>query len=172
VKWAAELPVALTGYAQRVSQPVRRMPAVQEWLGLGEPRDATIASQVSFEGAGPVAAVFGFESPITSGRSVVAVTAVAPDQVLRVLEALEDGDQRRAMRGNAAFVVGGKVQSALVGHTYAVGFLPPWTGAGYWLAERPVAAGALALLALGVLALLVLIARARLARRRASKAAA
>ena len=172
VKWAAELPVALTGYALRVSDPVRRMPAVQEWLGLGEPRDTTLASQVSFESGGPVAALFGFESPVTSGRSVVAVTAVAPDQVLRVLEALEDGDERRAIRGNAAFVVGRKVQSVLVGRTYAVGFLPPWTGARHWLTERPVAAGALALFLIGVLAALVWFLRARLARRRAAKAPA
>lgn len=172
VKWSAELPVALTGFAQRVSQPARRMPAVQEWLGLGQPADTNIASQVSFEGGGPVAAVFGFESPLTSGRSVVAVTAVAPEQVARVLDALEDGEQRRAMRGNAAFVMrGNKVQSVLVGRTYAVGFLPPWTGATYWITERPVAAGALALLVLGVLAGLGLLVKVGLERRRRRKAA-
>jgi hypothetical protein len=173
VKWTAELPVALTGYAQRVSQPARKMPAVQEWLGLGEPRDTAIASQVSFEGGGPVAAVFGFESPVSSGRSVVAVTAVAPEQVLRVLEALEDGDQRRAMRGNAAFVMReGKVESVLVGRTYAVGFLPPWTGAQHWVMERPVAAGMLALFVLAVLGGLGLLVKTWLARRRGAKAAA
>jgi hypothetical protein len=173
VKWTAELPVALTGYAQRVSQPARRMPAVQEWLGLGEPADTTIASQVSFEGGGPVAAVFGFESPVTSGRSVVAVTAVAAEQVARVLDALDEGEQRRAMRGNAAFVMrGGKVQSVLVGRTYAVGFLPPWTGAVHWLTDRPVAATALGLLVLGVLAGLFLLLKASLARRRTRKAPA
>ena len=144
VKWTGELPVALTGYAQRVSQPVRRMPSVTEWLGIGEPADTTIARQAHFEGSGPIAAVFGFESPLTSGRSVVAVTAVSSDQVLRVLEALEDGDQRRAMRGNAAFVLPGKVESVLVGRTYDTGFLAPWTGAVHWLSERPIAAAMIA----------------------------
>ena len=98
-KWADSLPVALTGVARRVSQPVSPMAAVSDWLGLGPPTDTTIASQVSFEGGGPIAVVYGFESPVTSGRSVVAVTAVASDQMLRVLDALDNPETRKAVRG-------------------------------------------------------------------------
>jgi hypothetical protein len=88
---------------------------------------------------------------VSSGRSVVAVTAVAPHQVLRVLEALEDRDQRRAVRGNAAFIFPGKVESVLVGPTYTVGFMPPWTGAGYWLQRHPNVVAGLAFAGLGLL---------------------
>jgi hypothetical protein len=98
-----------------------------------------------------VAAIFGFESPVTSGRSVVVVTAVVPDQLARALEALEGYDTRRAIRGSAAFVVDGKVESILVGPTYHVGFMPPWTGLGRWLVEHPlVLASALVFIALVV----------------------
>ena len=147
-KWAESLPVATTGHARRVSQPVSRATAVYEWLGFSAPPDTAIASQVSFEGAGPLAAVYGFESPLTSGRSVVAITAVAPDQMLRLLDALDNPEMRREVRGSAAFVLPNKVQSVLVGRTYEVGFLPLWTGAGYWLSEHPVVLGVLAALAL------------------------
>jgi hypothetical protein len=147
VKWAARLPVRVTGYAQRAARAEpTRLAAVRSWLGLGTQDDLPPASPVSFDGGGPIASVFGFESPVTPGRSVVAVTAVAPEQVLRVLDALEDGDQRKAMRGNAAFVLPGKVESALVGETYDVGFMPPWTGLSYWLRENPVVLGALVLI--------------------------
>ncbi|HEX5631629.1 MAG TPA: cellulose biosynthesis cyclic di-GMP-binding regulatory protein BcsB, partial [Gemmatimonadales bacterium] len=136
VRWAGELPVALAGYAQRATRPPARLAAVRNWLGLGNNgQDAPPPAPRAFEAGGPVAAVFGFESPVTAGRSVVAVTAVSPHQVLRVLEALEDGDQRKAMRGNAALVLPGKVESALIGKTYDVGFMPPWTGATYWLQD-------------------------------------
>ena len=147
-KWADALPVAASGQARRASRPVSRVAAVYDWLGLGAAPDTSIASQVSFEGTGPLAAVYGFESPLTSGRSVVAVTALAPDQMLRVLDALDNSDMRRAMRGSAAFILPNKVESVLVGRTYSVGFVPPWTGAGYWLSEHPLAIGVLAAMAL------------------------
>ena len=149
VKWANRLPVMLTGFAQRnAPQPPTRLAALRKVLGIGTERDLP-PPPPTFEGAGPIAAVFGFESPVTSGRSVVAVTAVAPRQVLHVLDALDDGEQRRAMRGNAALLLPGRVESLRVGKTYDVGFMPPWTGATYWLAENPVVLGAL--VALGML---------------------
>ena len=149
VKWANRLPVMLTGFAQRnAPQPPTRLAALRKVLGIGTERDLP-PPPPTFDGAGPIAAVFGFESPVTSGRSVVAVTAVAPRQVLHVLDALDDGEQRRAMRGNAALLLPGRVESLRVGKTYDVGFMPPWTGATYWLAENPVVLGAL--VALGML---------------------
>ena len=154
-KWAGALPVALTGCGRRGSAPEERPPSpltrVSEWLGISAPADTSVATQVSFEGGGPLAAFFGFESPVTPGRSVVAVTAVAPHQLERALDALEDAEQREAVRGNAAFVLPGKVESVLVGRTYTVGFMPPWTGAGYWLLDHPAALGGLVVAALSIL---------------------
>lgn len=145
-KWADRLPVELSGNARRVSQ-------------------------VSFEGAGPIAAVLGFESPLDSGRSVVAVTAVAPDQMLRVLDALDNGDMRKAVRGSAAFVLPGKVESMLVGRTYSTGFLPPWTGAGHWLRAHPLVLVAIGVFALGLLAWIGWWLKARVSARRSRGAA-
>jgi hypothetical protein len=133
-----------------------------DWLGFGPPPDTTITSQVTFEGTGPIAAVYGFESPLTSGRSVVAVTAVVPDQVLHVLDALENSTLRKAVRGSAAFVLPGKVESVLVGRTYSTGFLPPWTGASYWIVEHPWLAAIFAALALVPVIGLALLARRRM----------
>lgn len=150
-RWAAAMPVSLSDTSRRPDPPATRRASVYDWLGLGAPPEAGVASQASFGGTGPVAAIFGFESPVTSGRSVVVVTAVVPDQLARALEALEGYDTRRAIRGSAAFVVDGKVESILVGPTYHVGFMPPWTGLGRWLVEHPlVLASALVFIALVV----------------------
>lgn len=122
---------------------------LDKWSGaLPASLSGPSASRASFEGAGPLAAVYGFESPVTSGRSVVAVTALTPDQMLRVLDALDNSEMRRAFGGSAAFVLPDKVESAQVGRTYSVGFLPPWTGAEYWLSEHPVVLGVLAAMTL------------------------
>jgi hypothetical protein len=136
-QWGERMPLALAGSVRRVSQSTARFDRVFDWLGFGAPPDTTVASQVSFEGLGPVAAFYAFESPVTRGRSVVAVTALVPDQLARAVEALDDRDMRRAMKGSAAFVLPDKVHSMLVGPTYHVGFLPPWTGMGYWLSQNP-----------------------------------
>lgn len=133
-----------------------QQPLLAKWAGAvpagSRPGGASQPSPVSFEGMGPVASLHGFESPLTSGRSVIALTALAPDQVPRVLDALDDRDMRKEIRGSAAFVFPYKVQSTAAGRSYSVGFLPPWTGAGHWLSQHPVVLGALAVAVLAGLA--------------------
>lgn len=118
-RWAEGLPTSITGQTRRVAP------------GAG------VIVPVSFESDGPLAAMVGFESPVSKGRSVVAVTAIVPDQLRHVLDALEDSDHLKAMGGGAAFVFPNKVESLPPPRTYSLGFLPPWAGAGHWLSERP-----------------------------------
>ena len=157
-QWSERMPVALSGAVRRVSQSAVRLDGVFDWLGMGAPDDTSVAREVSFEGVGPVAALYGFQSPVSSGRSVVAITALVPDQLERVVDALDDRLMRREMKGSAAFIVNGKVQSVLVGPTYHLGRMPPWTGAGYWLSQNPAVLGVgltLILVALGYAAYLL-----------------
>ncbi len=154
-KWADRLPAAITPDARRVSAPERRAAAPLDWLGLGAAPDAPPSGPVRVEGAGPVAAMLGFESPVTSGRSVVAVTATAPELVERVVDALEDPDMRRAMRGSVVFVLPSRVESVHAGRHYAIGFMPPWAGFAHQFAERPALYSAATAVALLVLAYLV-----------------
>jgi hypothetical protein len=170
-KWSESLPATLSGATRSVGLSRRPLDALYDWLGFGPPEDTTIANQVTFEGSGPIAAVYGFESPLSSGRSVVAVTAVVPDQVLRVLDALESSTQRKAVRGSVAFILPGKVESVLVGRTYSNGFLPPWTGATYWMAAHPVLAAIFAAIVLLPLAAAAWLLRRRVALWRARRRA-
>lgn len=162
-KWSESLPGTLSGSTRGVGISRRPLDALYDWMGLGPPVDTAVMSQVTFEGSGPIAAVYGFESPISSGRSVVAVTAVVPDQLLRVLDALESSTQRKAVRGSVAFVLPGKVESMLVGRTYSHGFLPPWTGASDWIAAHPWLSAIFAALFLVSLAVVAWLVRQRLA---------
>lgn len=123
-RWAEAVPIAMAGYSRRVNVPVPRHVALKRWLGFRGGDDAG-AMPVSFEGSGPLAAIFGFESPVTSGRSVVAVTAVVPEQMARVLDVLDDGDLRREVRGSVAFMLPNRVQWGLLGPTYTTGS-PSW----------------------------------------------
>jgi hypothetical protein len=113
---------------------------VFEGLVFGEASEAALAEQVSLEGDGPLTAFLGFESPLTPGRSVVAVTASKPAELVRALDALEGSDSRRAIRGGAAFVRAGKVESALAPRAYAIGEIPWNTGLAYRITSRPMLA--------------------------------
>lgn len=153
-RWRDRLPAVVSGPARIVSAPARDAGAAYEWLSTGSAQDAAPVAQVSLESQDALAAILAFESPVTSGRSVVAVTAASPAQVVQVLDALEDPEKRRAVRGSAALVHPARVDAFLVGRTYSIGFLPPWTGLWYRLADYPLllaAAGTLAFVFLAYL---------------------
>ena len=150
-QWGERIPMTLSGAMRHVSQPAMRLDGVYDWLGLAEPRDTSVASEVTYEGLGPTAAIYGFESPLTRGRSVVMITSVVPEQLARVVDALDDRDMRREVKGNAAFVRANDVASVFVGTPYYIGHFPVWTGLGYWLSQRPEMVGiALTVLLIGL----------------------
>ena len=140
-RWTDQMPITFSGITHDAKMSAVRLDAVYDWLGLGPPPDTAVATQVNFQGTGPAAALYAFESPVTRGRSVVVVTALVPDQMGRVVEALSDRDMRSAVKGSASFILGDKVQSVLVGPTYFVGRMPFYTGWGYWLSLRPEVVG-------------------------------
>jgi hypothetical protein len=133
--WADAFPVPLSPHAPQAWFPMGRVAAVYDWLRYGAP-PAQPGPPAKLEGAGPLAAIYGFESPVTAGRSVVAITAVVPEQMSRVLDALDNADRRREIGGSAAFVLPWRVESVRAGRTYATGFLPPWAEGGSWLSAR------------------------------------
>jgi hypothetical protein len=138
-KWNQGLPAILSGKTRRVSGGASSE-KVFEGLVFGEASEAALAEQVSLEGDGPLTAFLGFESPLTPGRSVVAVTASRPVELVSALDALEGSDSRRAIRGGAAFIRAGKVESALAPRAYAIGEIPWNTGLAYRITSRPILA--------------------------------
>jgi hypothetical protein len=126
---------------------------IDKWAGAFPVSPRADASPVSSRGMGPVAAAFGFESPVSARRSVVAVTAIAPDQVIRVVDALDRKATREAFGGSAAFIFPDKVESLAGGRTYTVGAISPWVPAGYWAEDHPVVVSVLAAMVLASLTL-------------------
>jgi hypothetical protein len=96
---------------------------------------------------GPIAALLGFESPVTPGRSVVMVTTDRSDSLGITLDSLEDAGKLRAMSGDIVLMHPGKTDSYRVGGTYHVGELPPWTRLWYHASYYPLALIVVALVA-------------------------
>ena len=90
-----------------------------------------------FLGSGPLAAIIGFESPLSPSRSVVALTANTPTALTSALDALSDGGKVQYIRGDIALMRGGNVESYRVNDVYYVGELPWWRWIWFHLHHHP-----------------------------------
>ncbi|WP_160121432.1 UDP-forming cellulose synthase catalytic subunit [Rhodovarius lipocyclicus] len=106
-----------------------------------------VSAQLSTPGEA-LGLLVGFESPLRSGRSVVALTGASAAGLENMLGALRDPEQQPRIQGDVALLTGGRVEGYRLGSTYGVGVLPPWMWPQYYLAERPLLILGIALLAM------------------------
>jgi cellulose synthase (UDP-forming) len=102
--------------------------------GTERGRATTLLNQGSGEG---LAALLGGESPLQSGRSVVAITGVTPAAITQMVAALGDPALAPRIQGDLAILSGGRMESFRTATPYSVGSLPWWLWPQIWLAERP-----------------------------------
>ncbi|MDD5033489.1 MAG: cellulose biosynthesis cyclic di-GMP-binding regulatory protein BcsB [Methylococcaceae bacterium] len=125
------------------------------------------ADQTLLEAEGPLSAFIGFESPLHDGRSVVVVMASAPEVAETAVEALENTGLVSYIRGDVAFVRGGKVESFRLGkNTYFLGELPVWMWIWFHLSRHPWVLACFGILAGALVAFLSYWALRRVARKR------
>ncbi|AKM28922.1 hypothetical protein AB870_00430 [Pandoraea faecigallinarum] len=148
--WGKSLPLVID-QTRRVmqSQP-------QGYRGDGAAGSALAASRVGparmdAQSQGALAALVGFESPVTSSRSVVAINASSDAGLLSVVDAVDT--QRDAIHGDLAVVNGDRTASYRLGNTYFVGDVSWWTRIRYHLSSHPILVGLVALLAAFAIAL-------------------
>ncbi len=108
------------------------------------------SAQLSAPGDG-LGAVFGFESPLRAGRSVLALTGTTPAALEDMVAALQDPEQLPRVQGDLALLTAGKVQGYSLGRRYTHGVLPPWLWPQVYLSTSP--AALLGLLAIAMLLL-------------------
>jgi hypothetical protein len=152
-QWGDYLPASLDGIVRQISRPTRPLNFLYDWLGFGADDDADVTSQERLMGEGPMAMLLGFQSPLSPGYSVVAVTATAPNQLWQAVAALGNPELARRIHGSVALIRGDHVASMLVGDTYFVGDLPWWVAAWLPLSHHPVLLALLTIAATFVLAL-------------------
>ena len=165
-RWREHLPAFVAG-AQRWLGPsagAAEAPDGRPTPGARPVRAAFASSDITGDGA--VAALLGFEHPESPRRSVVVVTASAPDQLAAVLDALDDSGKVRAMRGSTVLVHPNKVASFHFGPSYSVGSLPPWTMVWFHVSEHPVMLGWLAVVLAAGFGMVLVRALRRVAARR------
>ncbi|WP_165585567.1 UDP-forming cellulose synthase catalytic subunit [Roseococcus sp. SYP-B2431] len=95
------------------------------------------SAAVNESGGEGLAMLLGAESPLQSGRSVVALTGVTPVAIGGLVAALRDPVLAPRIQGDVALFSGGVMQSFRTQAPYSVGRLPWWLWPQVWLAERP-----------------------------------
>jgi hypothetical protein len=149
-QWADKLPVDLRDGTLRNSQPKRSVSFLFDWLNFDTLPDPDILAQQQLSQNGSLAAMLGFESPLSSERSVVAVVSTQPESLTQTLDALDRSSNE--IHGSAAFIHPNKVESFLVGQTYTIGELPFLISIWYPFANHPVLLAIMAALAVLVFA--------------------
>lgn len=166
-RWKNHLPALLEAGARSVQPLERALGSFIEMFNLGsEHRLSASGGQAILQGEGPLAAVTAFESPLRSGRSVVALTATDAGAMAFLNQSLNDAGKIRNLRGDLGLMRGDSVESFRIKPVYYVGDLPWWQRLWFHLHSHPLLL-ALAGIATGLLLTFVIYAALRaMARRR------
>jgi cellulose synthase operon protein B len=103
------------------------------------PSDAkTQSADVTVQAEGSLGAYMSFESPLSSGRTVVALAGTDADAADSLLNILEDEGKVGGIRGELSIVRAGVVQSYQGSHVYYVGSLSWWQWLWFHVSGHPV----------------------------------
>ncbi|MBU8543627.1 MULTISPECIES: UDP-forming cellulose synthase catalytic subunit [Roseomonadaceae] len=130
-------PVVLEGNRLSVALPDALDGFRNLFLG-DEPRVAREQAQAMLTSTGDgLGILIGFESPLRSGKSVVALTGTTPQGLEQMLAALRDPEQAPRVQGDLAILSAGRITGFTLGDHYTVGTLPPFIWPQYFLQTRP-----------------------------------
>ena len=143
-------PMSVDGNRLSVALP-DALDSIRYVFGAPDKRSARDQASATLSAPGEgLGALIAFESPLRSGKSVVALTGSTPAGMEAMVNALRDPEQISRVQGDMALLSGGRIQSFKIGTTYTRGTLPPWLWPQYWLANQP-------LLVLGVLLIAIIL---------------
>lgn len=148
-QWADKMPLKRNGNAPELKLRSWIDNAIDLVIGARTREDLPGSMQIAVSDDGRDAVLAGFESPLRSGRSVIAAITNA-DSKEALLNALMTPDLLKRVQGSMTIVRDTQVNSVLGGDTYYVGRLPPLTWLQWHLSRSPLGLAALVI----VLALL------------------
>jgi hypothetical protein len=148
-QWADKMPLKRNGTAPELKLNSWIDNAIDFVIGARTREDLPGSMQIAVSADGRDAVLAGFESPLQSGRSVIAAIT-NPDTKDALLNALMTPDLLKSVQGSMTIVRDTQVNSVLGGDTYYVGRLPPIAWVQWNLSRSPLMLAALVI----VLALL------------------
>jgi cellulose synthase (UDP-forming) len=165
-RWASNMPVAIADGAisLNVLGPIERLRA--RWEGRDLTGAIDHAGRVVLEAGRSLGLIMSFESPLSSKRTVVVMTAGTPKRLTEVANLFTDPGKAQFVRGDLVLFNGDQVNNYLLGEQYNVGSLPLFTQLRWWFSRQPLVLVALCLLAALLLSTVLYRSLRRMAMRR------
>ena len=145
--WSQALPNIIDGSKRLFKPMIQNDLGLANWFGIDKPDLKLFVGNGSLNTDGSLAAWLGFQSPLKSGRSVIALTASNNDALLSGIDALQDGEQTSKIQGDVAFIRNNSVESFRTSELYYVGSLPWWMVIWYHLSRYPILLSIMGLIA-------------------------
>ncbi|QKE37934.1 cellulose biosynthesis cyclic di-GMP-binding regulatory protein BcsB [Ferrovum myxofaciens] len=136
--WKDHMPAVVDSSGRLITQSKRSVNLFYDWLGFDTKPDPDVASMEKYMAGGQLAILTEFESPVTRSRSVISLSAVDDSSMSYALDAIDDPALFNNIRGSVSFIHPHRVDSALVGKIYTIGYLPLWTSIWYPLSMHPI----------------------------------
>lgn len=154
-KWKDALPMVVVNGEREVREPRSGFRLRYQWAQEDLLRSPSPAGSLRLSSSEGISAIMGFESPLSSGRSVVLFYADRAEQLRKISDVMIDFDRLPSVQGDFVVVDDKSIQHARASETYHVGSLPLLSRLRWLLADQPVIFALLAVLlalALGLLA--------------------
>ena len=145
--WSQALPNIIDGSKRLFKPMIQNDLGLANWFAIDKPDLKLFVGNGSLNTDGSLAAWLGFQSPLKSGRSVIALTASNNDALLSGIDALQDGEQTSKIQGDVAFIRNNSVESFRTSELYYVGSLPWWMVIWYHLSRYPILLSIMGLIA-------------------------
>ncbi|RKP47766.1 cellulose biosynthesis cyclic di-GMP-binding regulatory protein BcsB [Pararobbsia silviterrae] len=153
-KWKSHMPFSRTGQASTFPVSDIAFRLVDWWRGAGHEAHAVKRGDLSLINDNSGALMMGFESPLRSERSVVAIVMSDANTSYDITRALMDPDLVSQIQGGLDVIHGKTITPVSNGEIYYVGQLPPIQYLRWAMSEHPwmlVICGALAAVLLAAL---------------------
>ncbi|CAD2253789.1 cellulose biosynthesis cyclic di-GMP-binding regulatory protein BcsB [Xanthomonas arboricola] len=165
-QWRAQLPVGQDGQATRFALTDWVLEKLPGFLSFDARRtDLPTTTEIALQPQPDDVLLMGFESPLKSGRSVVAFQSEDPANMSRLFDAWFDPTLLKDFQGSVVLLQQKKVISLVGNQTYYVGHLPLPTWLRWYFSHHPVWLA----LTVVLLALLLALAARVLLRRHAAE---
>jgi len=163
-QWADKIPSAVAPAARSFPLSDLRSRFLDWWDHAHRTKPEDRKQELKFSSDGAQGVIAGFESPLTSGRSVVLISADKAESLGTTVDAVLDLDRVKQIQGSVSVVRGENVSSLVAEQTYHVGRLSPLTAIQYYLSNHPLLLVLLGLASAALLAIVIYVvlrARAR-----------
>ena len=164
-KWAANMHPMLKNGLHSLSLPSTFERLMSRWDNRDLDEAMLRAGDLVTKGENGLGALVAFESPLKSGRSVVAFTGDTPDQISALTASMNDAKSIARFHGDLVLQSGKRIESFQVGSTYYVGKLPWYTALSWHLSNQPL----VLVFLIGLVSLLVAVIAFRYLRRLSSQ---